>query len=76
MCIAEEQSLTGCQRNSLELIQSCEARDKSLAICSADHSIAAQVMYAGMKALVKNGVLSCMRPTGFQRVQGGRPGCW
>ncbi|GMQ87269.1 MAG: hypothetical protein BMS9Abin08_0469 [Gammaproteobacteria bacterium] len=67
MSEAEVTALTERQRYWLEQVQACEASGKTIAEHAAEHSLAAQAMYAGKKILVRKGVLPPTRPARFQR---------
>ena len=69
MSVAEEDALTERQRYWLEHVQACEASGKTIAEYAAEHSLAAQAMYAGKKILIRKGVLPPTRPARFQRAQ-------
>ena len=69
MSEAEGSSLTERQRYWLEHVQACEASGKTIAEYAAEHSLAAQAMYAGKKILIRKGVLPPTRPMRFQRAQ-------
>ena len=73
MSVAEEAALTERQRYWLEHVQACEASGKTIAEYAAEHSLAAQAMYAGKKILVRKGVLPPTRPARFQRAHMMRP---
>ena len=69
MSEVEEMGLTERQRYWLAHAQACEASGKTIAEYAAEHSLAAQAMYAGKKMLVKKGVLPHTRRNRFQRAQ-------
>jgi hypothetical protein len=69
MSEAEGTTLTERQRYWLDHVQACVASGKTIAEYAAEHSLAAQAMYAGKKMLVRKGVLPSTRPARFQRVQ-------
>ncbi len=69
MSEAEGTALTERQHYWLKHVQACEASGKTIAAYAAEHSLAAQAMYAGKKLLVKKGVLPHTRPGRFQRAR-------
>ena len=69
MSEVEGTELTERQRYWFEHVQACEASGKTVAEYAAEHSLAAQAMYAGKKILVRKGVLPATRPARFQRAQ-------
>jgi len=67
MSEAEGAALTERQRYWLEHVQACEASGETIAEYATERGLAAQVMYAGKKILVRKGVLPSTRPARFQR---------
>ena len=73
MSEAEGTALTERQRYWLEHVQACESSGKTIAEYAAEHSLAAQAMYAGKQMLVRKGLLPSTRPVRFQRAQVAEP---